>query len=356
MIVLKVRNVHEALPEAMKMLDIDVAVREPSRNGDVVRMPCPVATVYARPEERVEFHEWRDSNPFFHFYESLWMLAGRQDVAPLARYVERMKTFSDDGETFNAAYGYRWRHADVNGDRNDWRSDQLKIICDILKSNPTSRQCVLQIWDHRLDLGTQTKDHACNVAATFQISNDTLDMSLFCRSNDVIWGALGANAVHFSVLMEYVARRVGVMIGTMTQISVNWHAYEKVYRPMLIKCIADDHKYLNPYTYVTQPVHPYPLAKDGCDFEKWDADCAAFVTKDGRKPELEFLDRDGLDPFFSKVAWPIIKAHDLYKTLPDSSNREDRWQWIFDTIDCIEATDWQLACRNWMTRRKESRK
>jgi hypothetical protein len=52
-----------------------------------------------------------------------------------------------------------------------------------------------------------------------------LDMTVCCRSNDLIWGAHGANAVHFSVLQEYVAARVGCEVGTMYQLSNNYHAY-----------------------------------------------------------------------------------------------------------------------------------
>jgi thymidylate synthase len=52
-----------------------------------------------------------------------------------------------------------------------------------------------------------------------------LDLTVLCRSNDVVWGAYGANAVHFSVLQEYLAGRIGVDVGVMYQFSNNYHGY-----------------------------------------------------------------------------------------------------------------------------------
>ena len=42
----------------------------------------------------------------------------------------------------------------------------------------------------------------------------------------MLWGAYGANAVHMSVLQEYVATALNVSIGTYTQMSDSLHIYE----------------------------------------------------------------------------------------------------------------------------------
>jgi thymidylate synthase len=175
----------------------------------------------------------RDANPFFHLYEALWMLAGRNDVAGPARYSSNMNNFSDDGKTLHGAYGYRWRKAfkarsAQGASAYEFRKpfDQLAIIAQQLTHDPTDRRCVLQMWSAELDLGRQGKDLPCNDTATFQIGPDgRLHLVVFCRSNDIVWGAYGANAVHFSMLLEYMALWIGVPVGTYTQISVNWHGY-----------------------------------------------------------------------------------------------------------------------------------
>jgi hypothetical protein len=140
-------------------------VQKNSRNGGVTMLEEPCLITYTHPRERVLFNSARDANPFFHLYESLWMLAGRNDVAPLTYYVSKMKDFSDDdGKTFNGAYGYRWRHA-LRDSTLGWEDkDQLDIIVSHLKGNPESRRAVLQMWNVEDDLLKieRSKDVCCN--------------------------------------------------------------------------------------------------------------------------------------------------------------------------------------------------
>lgn len=363
--VINARNVHSALPEALDLM-YHRSVKRDSRNGAVYVVPGPVATVYSYPAERVIFHPWRDANPFFHFYESLWMLAGRNDIAPLARYVKRMAAYSDNGETQNAAYGHRWRHAPLFephwGGPVGGEEDQLDEIINGLHADKDCRRQVLQIWDHDRDLGTKTKDAACNIAATFQISHEgRLDMSVFCRSNDIIWGCYGANAVHFSVLMEYIATSIDVPMGEYTQISVNWHAYEDIFKKMHA---SKGERYvrgvpITPYDEVvstdvgcfnenTERVKPYPLMS--VPRAKWDHECKLFC--EGAVPGSLPRGRQNMfdDPFFRHVAWPIVLAHDIYK---DRDRPKDYFVQIYDTLADCAATDWRLACTQWMQRRQQ---
>lgn len=343
--VLKVHNVHTGLPQALHMLYTE-GVRRESRNGPVLQMPESVSIVYLKPTERVLFHADRDANPFLHAYEPVWMLAGRADVKPLTRYVGRMREFSDDGVSMNAAYGHRWRHArDSDG---EMYRDQLPIICDALRQNKDDRQQVLQIWDHIYDLGTPTKDHACNLIVTFQVGvGGELNMVVFNRSNDLVWGAMGANAVHFSVLHEYVALRSGYPVGTYTQISSNLHFYldrADSDRVMAIKTPYDESSY-----YETEPLYPHPIANIQVGYEdawkRWDEDCREFVTSDGRAPNYK-----PRDPFFGDVMLPIVRAHDAWKDYP-SKERHER---AIHEIKHCQASDWRMACEEWLDRRQEA--
>lgn len=350
MIVLKVRNVHEALPRGLELFR-QHGIKRNSRNGEVLQLPEPLVTVYSHPRERVLFHPWRDANPFFHFYESLWMLSGCNRVEPLTRYVKRMAEFSDNGYNFNAAYGHRWRKArgrdeswDERGKPLDER-DQLPIIADQLRKNPDTRQCVLQIWDHEFDLGRDTKDHACNLTASFQCrlgvdpKSETpwiLDMVVFCRSNDMIWGGWGANAVHFSMLHEYVARRAFMAVGSYSQISVNAHIYLATAEKMLEQ---------SQYPYVTSG-EPYPTGDiyplGNCD-DQWDEDCRKFITLDGSCYDGPLKVEDS---FWVDVAKPIIRTHDLWKDYRDFGR-------AMGELSNCQAADWRLACEQWLIRRQK---
>lgn len=334
--VIQTRNVHQALPEALYQLRKD-AVPRASRNGPVRVFQEPVTTVYERPCERVLFWPSRDCNPFFHLYESLWMLAGRNDVESLARYVERMRTFSDDGLTFHGAYGFRWR---------EWFGfDQLPRIIAALKADPTDRRQVLSMWDATQDLGRVGKDLPCNLQALFFITDDgALDMSVTNRSNDIVWGAYGANAVHFSYLQEYVAAAIERPVGKYRQVSFNFHGYEATIAQVedLVDLAPDpvlpsELRWAGLCPYTDGVVEPFPLVST--PIENWDGDLQKFI--DGGVGDCF------ADPFFACVAEPMREAHDIYK----SGTGEARYTETLAMLDVVVASDWRLASQEWVRRR-----
>ena len=213
------RNVNDAWTQAVQMM-LEEGRCEDSRAGPVLVMPCPVMTVYAKPCERVLFDRVRDANPFFHLFEAMWMLAGRNDAEFLNLFVKDFGArFAQSNGTIHGAYGFRWRE--------HFGFDQLDFIVKQLKENPGNRQAVLQMWDtgYAMDLVVKDwKDRPCNTHVYFRIRDLHLDMTICCRSNDILWGAYGANAVHFSFLQEYMAGRIGCAVGLMYQFSNNWHA------------------------------------------------------------------------------------------------------------------------------------
>lgn len=220
---INVLNVNDALNEALWYMGF-FGQEENSRNGKVKVIPYPVVTIYLRPWQKVLFHKARRANPFFHLLEAMWMLAGKADVDFVARYNSRMREFADEG-VLRGAYGYRWRNhwVEESGDS----LDQILYVISMLRADPTTRRAVITMWDPMEDLGSDNKDIPCNTQIYFRIVQGKLEMTLTCRSNDIIWGAYGANAVHFGFLHELVAFGAGVPQGTMYQFSNNWHLYER---------------------------------------------------------------------------------------------------------------------------------
>jgi thymidylate synthase len=224
------RNVQEAYVKGLRAVREEGQL-EDTRNGPAMVIPWPVLTIYEKPCERVLLDPVRDANPFFHLQEGIWMLAGRNDVESIGRFIGGLKKYSDDGVTYHGAYGHRWRVHFDEGDHwcqdqdNDTPIDQLARIVELLRANPGDRRIVLQMWDPRTDLGKEGKDFPCNTQCLFRVNRGALSMTVFNRSNDAIWGAYGANAVHFSVLQEFVAAAIGAKVGPMYQWSNNLHAY-----------------------------------------------------------------------------------------------------------------------------------
>ncbi len=345
---IRARNVNDAYPKTLELI-AGMHVIQDSRNGRVMRVPEPVAIRYAHPHERVLFDATRDANPFFHLFEALWMLTGANDLATMTYFVPRFAEYSDDGVSLHGAYGHRWRRhfrTDDGFGRTVPGFDQLEGIVNQLGAHHDDRRAVLQMWDPPADLGRHGKDVPCNLTATFQVIHidgfgPSLCMTVFNRSNDAIWGALGANAVHFSVLQEYLATRLGVDIGWYEQVSANLHVYVDKWP----QSVGNTDPYQRPST----GVYTERMVLDPSAF---DAECAELVkrvTVPGLSNESDFPCRN---PFLEYVAWPMLLAYRVYRSGdPDVA--------VTDLAECIEdhgRVDWLVAGIEWMKRRANRRK
>jgi len=356
MIVLDARNVNYALPQGVTHLHA-FGVREPSRAGDVLREVSPVTTIYQAPMERVLHHPWRDANPFFHLIEALWMLAGRDDLSTLTRYVTRFRDFSDDGVTVPGAYGKRWRDWFHPADGTSGSADQLDWVVRRLRDNPRDRRTVIQMWDAYVDPGRAdngSKDVPCNLIALPFETEGHLNLTVFCRSNDMVLGAYGANAVHFSFLLEYLAARVGLKVGRYWQVSNNFHAYvENAGDPQA--CWPTEWGPVDPYAM--GKVRPFPI------FESFDLEAPANFTDTHRDRRLRedlavFFDEGAFAasqmvrwPFLSRIAIPMALAHKHFKT----NKGDERYLGAIEILSQMPANnDWRLAAMEWMERRQRS--
>ena len=285
-----------------------------TRNGKALQMSGVFATEYSSPMNHVLYCPARDANPFFHLMEALWMLGGRNDVAFLEQYNSTIRQFSDDGVSFNGAYGYRWRH--------QFGKDQLEEIARNLEDNNVDRRNVLQMWSSD-DLSCQTRDVPCNLSATFQLEKGRLNMVVFNRSNDLVWGAMGANVVHFSVLLMYLANKIGAEVGTYTQVSANTHVYERHFD--LIENASAD------VPLAFEENRPITFGPEFDMSLQW------------------FLAGHSLNecPFFKNVANPMRKAYSLFK----NKQNPDRFDEALDCLATVPLSPWTVAAHRWILRR-----
>jgi thymidylate synthase len=359
---LNVRNVCGALAEGVDLL-CDRGLREFSRAGDVLVAPWPVVTYTRWPQERVLFSVVRDANPFFHLMEALWMLAGRDDAEFLNQYVSDFgERFAEPDGRIHGAYGHRWRYA--------MGFDQIQEAINKLKRNPKDRQVVIQMWDARTydpgqtgynDLLGDWKDRPCNthiylrvreneILAASEGTNHTpvLDLTVCCRSNDIVWGAHGANAVQFSILQEYIAAHLGIGIGTLIQFSNNYHVYVSMIdllrkragnAPFLEGSMVADNRYAE-----IGPDRPpmLPLVDDLASFDEE----LVFVLKG-----TTFFDHCSYwqtKNRFLKMVLCMRAAHHAWR------NSKDKYEWQ-EVIAKAPRCDWTIACVEWLERRTRAK-
>ena len=306
---MQVRNVNEAFQFCV--MGTPPMRQRCSRNGNMWEYEGIWTTSYTRPLERVLWNPSRNANPFFHLFEAMWILAGRNDVEFLTHFVKKMADYSDDGKTFHAAYGYRIM-------------EHLPFVIRQLRADPDTRRAVVNIWDNALD-HTQSKDLPCNDLLVFRMYNGKLNLTVFNRSNDLVWGAYGANAVQFAFILEYVAEQVGVEVGTYNQVSSCMHVYD-IHWPLDYQIVPD---------YYRQGITPHPL---GSDEPGWHEDLQGFFMKwDVPDFPCKFQTK-----WWNTVMWPMWMAFNGFKA---GSNTAD---WL--EVNC-SATDWSIAGAAWIRRR-----
>jgi len=333
------KNLTDAMAQALPYMAQN-GIKEHSRNGEVLVAPAPVMTVYQNPKQHVLFGDARDANPFFHVMEALWMLAGRNDLAFPKMFNSKFGAYSDDGQTLWGAYGWRWKEF--------FGQDQIEMIIKELDRNPASRRCVLSMWNAmEIEQPTQDvasdlfvaanggKDVPCNTHAYFDTRGGKLNMTVCNRSNDMIWGAYGANAVHFSILQEYIAEKLGYGMGEYRQFSNNFHIYTDIYPLTKLSDMLEDARTLDMYAKYPD-MKTIPLE---CDQPRWEEHLERFLNTG--------LVNSNVTGFLKDVAAPLYAAWFERK----SGNVDDAITIIREMV----YSDWQIAALDWMIRHGETK-
>lgn len=319
MLIVDALNVEDAYGKLCR-ISMSKGRRADSRNGPVVSVEGPTILKMKNPNDRVLYDVQRNANPFFHLFESLWMLAGSNEVKFVQQFNSQIGAYSDDGETFNAAYGHRWRR--------HFGYDQIARSIEMLRANTYDRRVVITQWDPRGDLGSASLDIPCNQQIMPRVYEGKLNFLTTNRSNDLIWGLMGANAVHLTVLMELMARALDLPLGEWVHVSNNLHIYERHW---------DLARSVTPYPmYLPRPKNQ-PLLVEGETYEDFIQDCECFITGQ---------DDDFRTEFFDGTVAPLIQGWHKWRRDGDLDGA------IYDA-SCVEADDWRKACVQWLKRKQK---
>lgn len=149
--------------------------------------------------------------------ELLWYWSARNDVEFIGKFAKLWKALSDDGVTNNSAYGYilQKKHG----------FNQIEKVIELLKYDPYSRRAVINI-NVPNEKVIETKDEPCTVCLDYQIRNGKLHCTCVMRSNDMNFG-LRNDLGFFISLQKYIAKRLGVPVGTYTHFAMSIHFYDR---------------------------------------------------------------------------------------------------------------------------------
>ncbi len=105
-------------------------------------------------------------------------------------------------------YGFQWRHfgaeySDMHKDYKNLGVDQLKMIIDTIKKDPSSRRLVMSAWNPK-DI-TQMALPPCHVLSQFYVNGNKLSCMMYQRSADMGLG-VPFNIASYSLLTCLIAK------------------------------------------------------------------------------------------------------------------------------------------------------
>ena len=274
-------------------------------------------TTLLRPMERCVFLPGRGNDVFAQVAESLWVLAGRNDLPWLTRYLTRAPEFSTDGgATWHGAYGPRLRN---------WHSvDQIDRCRQELLRDRTTRRAASVIFDPVQDYAEQLADVPCNNWLNWLLRDGRLHLNVGIRSNDALWGFSGINAFEWSVLQEMMAHWVGALVGDLTFFATSYHLYADKFEQAR-KVIERFHG-LSPYDFgITSSRFATPWDEWQPALDCWfEAEEAVRANPDSPIPEC----RASRDPFLGSALrlvrlrwgaerWTLDRLTHELSTLPE---------------------------------------
>ena len=159
----------------------------------------------------------RKFNQDYAEYEWNWYLKGDRDASEIAERAKIWKQMMVDGTTeVNSNYGYFWK-----------LNDQLQRAITELRFNPESRRAIVVHYDIN-ELDRYKYDTPCNDILNFYIKDGKLELTVFARSIDLVYGFCN-DQYTFAKLMEMVAYQLEIPVGEMHWMVTNLHIYPRHY-------------------------------------------------------------------------------------------------------------------------------
>ena len=150
--------------------------------------------------------------------EFLWYMSGKNDLDFIAYYLRQYREESEDGLTVYGGYGPR-----LFGDGES--ENQIENVIGLLKSRPTSRRAVIQIFDSSDIAGRVRPEIPCTCTLQFLIREGRLELIVSMRSNDALRG-LPHDIFAFTMIQEVLARSLGVELGSYQHFVGSMHLYD----------------------------------------------------------------------------------------------------------------------------------
>lgn len=156
--------------------------------------------------------------------EWIWYERGIASLNEISYYSKFWNQLSDSGLNIASCYGKRlFREKTANN--SQWEMAKKNLLRDKSTRRATMFLC------ERKDLNLETKDMPCTLALQFLIRNNSLYLTTYMRSNDLVFGFTYDQAIFTlfqeKMLLELKEDYPSLKMGTYTHVVTSLHVYEK---------------------------------------------------------------------------------------------------------------------------------
>jgi len=180
-------------------------------------------------------------------YELLWFLKGDTNIKYLQQNgVKIWDAWADSNGDLGPVYGFQWRNWNNDG------IDQIHILINNLKNNPSSRRHLISAWNPSV-LPDTSKSFEANVANgkaalppchaffQFHVINGKLSCQLYQRSADVFLG-VPFNIASYSLLTIMIAQVCDLKLGDFIHTFGDAHIYSNHFDQMRLQLTREPRK------------------------------------------------------------------------------------------------------------------
>lgn len=147
---------------------------------------------------------------------NIWNEWSNKDQMPAGLSDEERKAWQMECDDLGPFYGYQWRNFNSEG------YDQIAVLLDTLKNNPTSRRMLVSAWNP-----PQLKSMAldpCHFAFQVIVRGEYLDLIWYQRSCDTALG-LPYDLSSYGILLTLLSKQFGYKPGVLTGMLGDTHIY-----------------------------------------------------------------------------------------------------------------------------------
>lgn len=226
------RNLNEMVNNTLVKLNLNGQKQE-TRNGDAICL-YDQETIMLNPLARHLSLKGRTNNIFGTLGEIFWVMGGEKNISPVLEFfVPRAGLYSDDGKTWNSAYGDRlWKFKQFHHAFKMFQDDGL------LTRRSTASIFIPQLdaYENYIKKNGTMKDVPCNQWLNFYVQEVNnfyyLNLKVNARSNDIIFGLGNINIPEFTIIQEMMLSVVrelypdnDIKLGVYKHNTTNLHVY-----------------------------------------------------------------------------------------------------------------------------------